>query len=367
MSTAPLVVARQGILRHSRWDALLVGLALAQGALVLAFPVVPVLALGLWWNSNTIAHYFLHAPFFRSRRLNGLFALYESLLLGVPQSIWRGRHLAHHAGVPWRLRISRQLVGEVVLVLTLWTTLLALRPRFFLTVYVPAYLLGLALCSLHGQMEHARGTVSHYGRLYNVLFFNDGYHVEHHARPGLHWTRLPKHVEPDAEVSRWPAMLRWLEWFSLEGLERLVLRSRWLQRFVLDRHEQAFRKILPPLPPAARVGIVGGGLFPRTLLVLRRILPDARFVVIDRSAANLATARGLVPANVLFQNAFYEPERASGFDLLVIPLAFVGDREAIYRSPPAPVVVVHDWVWRRRGTGAVVSWWLLKRLNRVQP
>jgi fatty acid desaturase len=363
---APAVPAR-GLLRYSRWDAVLAGLALAQGALVLAAPVVPVLALGLWWNSNTIAHNFIHRPFFRSRSLNVLFALYQSVLLGIPQSVWRDWHLAHHAGVRWRLRVYRQTVAETALVLGLWALLLAVRPAFFLAVYVPAYLLGLGLCWLHGHFEHVGGgTVSHYGGLYNVLFFNDGYHVEHHARPGTHWTQLPKRIESEARSSRWPAVLRWLDWFSLEGLERLVLHSPRLQRFVLNRHEQAFRQVLPPLPESPRIGIVGGGLFPRTLLVLKRIMPDGRFVVIDRSAANLATARELVGDGVFFVNELYQPDRRDDFDLVVIPLSFVGDREAIYRNPPAPTVIVHDWVWRRRGTGVVVSLLLLKRLNLVR-
>jgi hypothetical protein len=51
----------------------------------------------------------------------------------------------------------------------------------------------------------------------------------------------------------------------------------------------------------------------------------------------------------------------------VFPLAFDGARAAGYRAPPAPVVFVHDWVWRRRGAGVVVSLLLLKRLNRVGP
>ena len=36
-------------------------------------------------------------------------------------------------------------------------------------------------------------------------------------------------------------------------------------------------------------------------------------------------------------------------DLVVIPLAFRGDRTALYRRPPAPLLVVHDWLWRARG------------------
>ena len=32
--------------------------------------------------------------------------------------------------------------------------------------------------------------VSSYGWLYNLLWFNNGYHAEHHFRPRVHWTRM---------------------------------------------------------------------------------------------------------------------------------------------------------------------------------
>ena len=53
------------------------------------------------------------------------------------------------------------------------------------------------------------------------------------------------------------------------------------------------------------------------------------------------------------------------FDLTVIPLCLEGDRAAIYRHPPSSIVLVHDWIWRPRGKGAVVSVLLLKRINLV--
>jgi hypothetical protein len=367
MSTARLTSAGQGVLRHSRWDALPVALAGLHGAVLVAAPSAPVVALGLWWNSNTVAHYFLHRPYFRGRALNVAFSLYLSVLLGVPQTLWRERHLAHHAGRPWRPRLSRSLCVESALVLALWAALLAWAPAFFLTAYLPGYVAGLGLCWLHGHYEHAGGTVSHRGMLYNLLFLNDGYHVEHHAHPGEHWTRLPLHAGPATRLSRWPAVLRWLETPWLELLERGVLHSPRLQRFLLDRHERAFAALLPRLPAVTRVGIVGGGLWPRTSLVLRRLLPGARLVVIDRSAENLAAARPFLPDDVEAINDFYDPARMNDFDLVVIPLSLLGDREALYRDPPAPALLVHDWVWRRRGEGTVVSWLLLKRLNLVKP
>jgi hypothetical protein len=374
MSAAVTGVRRPAILAASARDALPVGLAILQGAVLLAAPSAWVVALGLWWNSNTVAHWFLHRPFFRPRTLNSLFALYLSVLLGIPQSVWRERHLAHHAGRPARPRYSHQVAAEISLILALWGWLLATRPTFFLTAYAPGYLAGLALCWLHGYYEHARGTTSHYGVLYNSLFFNDGYHAEHHAAPGMHWTLLPNAQRLDATVSRWPAVLRWLDALSLDGLERWVLFSPRLQNFVLSRHERAFRRVLPPLPDSPRIAIVGGGLFPRTLLVLRHLLPDAHFVVIDKDAGNLATAAEFVgqdsnpaePTGTLrFVHAAYEPSQLVEMDLAVFPLAFVGDRPALYDRPPAPLLIVHDWVWRRRGRSTVVSLVLLKRLNLV--
>jgi fatty acid desaturase len=97
----------------------------------------------------------------------------------------------------------------------MWTLLLARSPKFFLSVYLPGYAAGLAFCYVHGYFEHAYGTKSNYGHLYNVPFFNDGYHVEHHMKPHVHWTRLPKVVVDQAERSRWPAILRWIESLSL--------------------------------------------------------------------------------------------------------------------------------------------------------
>jgi hypothetical protein len=366
MSSATLVTQSRGLLRHSRWDALLIALAVGHGALLFAVPTAAIVAVGLWWNANTISHYFIHKPFFRSHALNTLFSIGLSLLLGIPQEFWRQRHLNHHFGKAWDGRRPSLLKIEVVLVLASWTALVVLAPRFFLTAYVPGYVLGLGLCWLHGHYEHARGTTSHYGRLYNLLFFNDGYHVEHHLHPNEHWLDLPRRASGGTDVSHWPAVLRWLDMLTLEALERRVLQSRLLQRIVLGWHAQAFRRLLPELPPNGRIGIVGGGLFPRTVLILRRLLPEARLIIIDLNGENIRMARTFVARDVQCIQERYDPARVHDLDVLIFPLSFQGDRAAIYRQPGAPVVVVHDWIWRPRGRSAVVSVWLLKRLNLVK-
>jgi hypothetical protein len=363
------------MLRHSEWDGLLVGLSFVHAALLLVVPSIPLISIGLWWNANTIAHNFIHRPFFRSPSANRTFSAYLSLVLGIPQSLWRQRHLRHHAetvhgGAHLKVRasIDSWVLVETALVLGLWIGLGVLVPRFFFLIYLPGWALGLVLCQLQGHFEHARGTTSHYGRLYNLLFFNDGYHVEHHARPGAHWTELRRTIPSASRPSRWPPVFRWLELVNLESLERLVLRSRGLQRFVLNRHEQAFRALLPTLVSVHRATIVGGGLFPRTALILRRLLPHAFLTIVDANSANLETARSFLSdlgENVEFVHDMYTASDRDQADLVVVPLCFIGDRGLLYRRPPAPAVVVHDWMWSIRGKGAIVSWLLLKRLNLV--
>lgn len=372
----------------NRRDALLLALAGLHAAALLLRPSMLIVAIGLWWNANTISHNFIHRPMFASRAGRAAFSCGLSLLLGFPQSLWRARHLAHHAGRKPQITWNAQMIAETLMVAALWCTLAAVKPMFMFSVWLPGWLLGLALCRVHGRYEHARGAVSHYGRIYNLLFFNDGYHAEHHAHPGMHWSRLPQHKIKDAATSNWPAVLRWMEdvktitpCAALCALERIVRRSPRLQRFVLDRHERAFRKLLNDLRATRAIavediktiGVIGGGLFPRTAMVLARVCPNARLSLIDLDSAHLEMARETLGDSVDYVCERFEagnaqtPADSQAFDAIVIPLAYVGNREAIYRHPPARAVFVHDWIWRRRGrsASAVVSLLLLKRLNVV--
>src|SRR5262245_21838882 len=146
--------ARERVLRHSTWDGLLVALALGHSAVLMMFPSTWLIALGIWWNSNTVSHNFIHLPFFRSRAGNSIFSAYLTLLLGIPQTLWRDRHLAHHADTTWKARLTQPVLIEILLVVGLWTSLLVLEPRFFLVTYLPGYMLGLGLCYVQGHYEH---------------------------------------------------------------------------------------------------------------------------------------------------------------------------------------------------------------------
>ena len=327
----------------------------------------------------------MHTPLFRARSANRLFSLYLTMLLRIPQTLWRARHLAHHhpAHAPRGPR-DGALMLELGLIAGVAALALLVSPRLFLVLAVGQGL-GLGLCFMQGRYEHQRDPigVDHHGRLYNRLWFNDGYHTAHHRWPGRHWTRLPgSPASPrPATASAWPPVLRWMEDLGraanriqatgLDRLERWALSRPWVRRRLIAAHRPAFQQLLARLPARdLRIGIVGGGLFPRTALVLRALRPDARLVIIDASAAHLAQARvalGTDAVNVQLQEGLFQPDRFDDpFDLLIIPLAYRGDRGQLYRRPPAPALLIHEWIWRRRGhDGRRICWWLLKRLNLV--
>lgn len=151
----------------------------------------------------------------------------------------------------------------------------------------------------------------------------------------------------------------------LETLERLVLRSAWLQRILLSTHEQALRRLLPYICDVQSVTIVGGGMYPRTALLLQKLLPYVEIRILDANREHLDAAGQFLSGGVELVQGVYDRMQQSASDLLVIPLSFQGDRRMIYEDPPAKMVLVHDWIWSRRGVSAIVSPILLKRMNLI--
>src|SRR5688500_12770935 len=322
------VTTSRSVSRAGVEHAAFVGLSIAHAAAVVLVPHPIVIAIGLWWNANTISHNFIHRPFFASPAANRVYAFFLSLLLGVPQTLWRDRHLLHHADDPRPARLRPASRIELAGIGALWTSFAIAAPAWFLWAYLPGWAIGLGLCYLQGHYEHARGTTSHYGRIYNFLFFNDGYHVEHHRNPASTWVDLKQSVIAGARRSRWPPVLRWLDAFTLEGLERLVLRSPLLQRVIIAAHDRAIRALTSDITHTIRsIAIVGGGLFPRSAIVARRIWPDAAITVIDADASHLELARPLLPAGVTLEHRQFVPcqeshESNDAVDLVIIPLAY---------------------------------------------
>ena len=399
------------IFRFSRLDAVLVAAALLQGGIAAAvlclpqpsalrLPFAGLLGVLIWWNANTISHNHLHNPLFRSRWANRLFSLYLTLTTGVPQTLWRARHLWHHAGEPpgkKPLRLGVFGVLELLGLGGLWLGLLFVAPTRFLWVYLPGFGLGMLLCQLQGYFEHngqpvaVEPGVSYYGAAYNFFWFNDGYHAEHHRYPGTHWASLPgrRCLPGQATRSSLPPLLRFFallrgtvnraQAWALVVLEQLALRPGTVQRFMLSTHERALRQLLahaaPRLPARPRIGIIGGGLFPRTALLFAKLLPQAHLAIVDENARHVALAKstllsaGVSPAQLTLRAERFDALRHRDFDLLVFPLGYIGDRDALYEPlPDEPPRLIHDWLWRRRTTGSVIiSGWLAKRLSLVWP
>jgi fatty acid desaturase len=257
--------ARRTFFKVSAWDAIPAALAVLQLACVLAlFAAWPSLswgarlgwlalyALSVGWNLNSIAHNFIHNPFFRSERLNRLMSLVITLALVSPQTMYRYIHLKHHAGNAdrpdengetidplsiyqhgWdgkpepmlsyvflqffrdddpfvlarkigekRPKEARQALFEFWAIIALYGALLLVGLFTGRWVFVPLVVagsyLGQCFSNLCGYYEHLGGDpdkpiawgVSTYDRLYNWVFLYNGYHAEHHYRPKIHWTKM---------------------------------------------------------------------------------------------------------------------------------------------------------------------------------
>jgi fatty acid desaturase len=132
-------------------------------------------------------------------RYGGLFATAV-----IPVVMWRLdalrlRVLTIDADSPVRTaKARRRLVVDRVVVACVLATFCAIDP-WFAALYVAATSLGHVYGNIQNYLEHygaipgsrATDAASCYSRYYNFLWFNNGYHQEHHYRPGAHWTELP--------------------------------------------------------------------------------------------------------------------------------------------------------------------------------
>jgi fatty acid desaturase len=219
--------------------------ALPAWAVALSFAVV---AGAYCWNLQCIAHNFIHNPFFKSPALNSAFGMLETLAIGMPHTLYHHYHLNHHFGdndakgpdgttkdwsstyrygrgdrpeAFWRycllsffrvevgpvIRVCmrhgrahvRQALAETATLACFWAFLAAYNWRYFVFFYLPSYWVGWVISYAEGYLEHNgaqpgnpfANSVSSYNRLYNLLWFNNGYHQEHHWDPKCHWTQMP--------------------------------------------------------------------------------------------------------------------------------------------------------------------------------
>lgn len=210
------------------------------------------------WNINGISHNFLHNPYFKSTLLNKLFSILESITIGFSQTFYDTVHRRHHMGnsdrpddtgevIDW-LSIYRHGhdgeaegmfsyvfltyfrddpkkiyaeikkrspfearfgVFEIACMVAFYAFGFWLNWRF-MCCFLPFYYFGHCLSNLNGYFLHYGGNpdepiawgVSSYHRLYNWLWFNNGYHAEHHFRPRMHWTKMREFHQQIREKQR---------------------------------------------------------------------------------------------------------------------------------------------------------------------
>jgi fatty acid desaturase len=206
-----------------------------------------VYSVSISWNINGIAHNFIHNAYFRAPLLNRLFSLMESITCCFSQAYYDVVHTQHHKGNsdlqdengdtidwlsiyrhghdgqaenPWRYTflsffrdspgaISRELAkrgpaevrwgkAELAIMISVMVSLAILNWRYMILFFLPFMYFGHCLSYLNGYYRHYGGNpnkpiawgVSTYHKLYNWVWFYNGYHAEHHFRPKVHWTRM---------------------------------------------------------------------------------------------------------------------------------------------------------------------------------
>lgn len=124
--------------------------------------------------------------------------------------------------------------------------------QWTLACYLPAWYVAMVLVNVQNYYRHygarpgdrTADSVSYYGRLYNLIAFNDGYHQEHHMSPRTHWTRLPAVRESHRD--------------RLDSIERIVSPVPAMLGFLHRRRPLLHRVAAVPIPEAARISGRGG-------------------------------------------------------------------------------------------------------------
>ena len=169
--------------------------------------------------------------------------------------------------------------------------------------------------------------------------------------------RFRARVADGARASRWPPLLRWLEAVDLETLERLVLRSAVLQRLVVRRASQRVsRAAAPTVRRSGAWRSSAAGSSRERPWCFASSCPPREIVVIDASRRNLDTARrswSSAGRRSCTRDFRRRVDRHRGDIRPARDSARVSGRpRRDLRRPPAPAVLVHDWLWHGQRDGA---------------
>jgi fatty acid desaturase len=222
---------------------------------------------------EVVVHYFIHTPYFSSKLLNSLYGAVASIPVMEPCALFGIAHMEHHrygndakdpvSGTTrdststyqysdtgheplWRYALlsplrewtnvkepydiarhshaRQQIAIEAATLAAFWIALIAVDWRFAAFYLLVVYVSQAGAC-LQNYFEHYGATpadkmansVSCYGRLYNLLWFNNGYHQEHHYRPAVHWTKV-KDLRREMLPEDRRRVVKWAHFTNLPGL-----------------------------------------------------------------------------------------------------------------------------------------------------
>lgn len=192
-------------------------------------------------------------------------------------------------------------------------------------------------------------------------------------------------------------MLRHLICSALNILEYTTMNIPFIRDWVLAVHHSAFDRLLPGLN-FNRILVVGGGIYPRTAIIMKSLYPHAHITIQDKSRESLKIAESYLQRihqelNISYLHEEYTPtsystvsastyttEYATYYgtnittvstttspsvsqDLVIYPLAF--QYKSPCRPPPTQCTRVrHCWIWENTDTyrSTVVSYLLLKKI-----
>ncbi len=123
------------------------------------------------------------------------------------------RELAKRGKV--ELRWGNIELGVFIALLLTMAIIVPTKPIHFINwrymlFFLPFFYLGHCFSYLNGYFRHYGGNpdkpiawgVSSYGKIYNWLFFYNGYHAEHHFRPKVHWTKMEQFRQSIEELQK---------------------------------------------------------------------------------------------------------------------------------------------------------------------
>lgn len=162
----------------------------------------------------------------------------------------------------------------------------------------------------------------------------------------------------------------------LDILEKITIKIPFLRDWVLGVHERALYKLLELdlYEPPIRFIVVGGGIFPRTAIILRKLFPDAQIIIQDMNHKSLRCAENYmrninITDDIIYLNSIYNGTYIDltlenlNSTVVILPLAFRG--KIGIAKPITYKTLKHCWIWDTDPyeKQSLVSYFLLKKIK----